>query len=203
MGKKIKQSILSNIYNYISSIIEIDDNEWSYYSAMFEIKEIKKKDILLMPDSICKNVYFVNHGLLRIFFLDRNGNEITFYFALENDLATDLESFLLETPSHYCIQALEDTQVVVWSRYMIQDGYYHLRYGDRLARIILEKYFVLFSRKLQSLYTKNPLERYNDMIKRYPTIMQRIPQHYIASYLNITSVHLSRLKRLNKKINKC
>ena len=185
---------LEHIHKMILEVVDIDAIEWANYSAMFEIKEFKKKEVILNVNSICQNVYFVNSGLLRTYFTDKNGRESTFHFAQEFDLATDLESFIQQTPSKYHIQALEETQVVVWPHKMVFDGYKNLRNGEKLGRMLTEKYFILFSNKIQSLYTKTPLERYNEMNKRFPTILQRVPQHYIASYLNITSVHLSRLK---------
>ncbi len=185
---------LEYIHKMILEVVDIDAIEWANYSAMFEIKEFKKKEVILNVNSICQNVYFVNSGLLRTYFTDKNGRESTFHFAQEFDLATDLESFIQQTPSKYHIQALEETQVVVWPHKMVFDGYKNLRNGEKLGRMLTEKYFILFSNKIQSLYTKTPLERYNEMNKRFPTILQRVPQHYIASYLNITSVHLSRLK---------
>lgn len=77
---------------------------------------------------------------------------------------------------------------------MLQKGYTKLRYGEKLGRLLVEDYFFIFSDKIQSIYTQSPLERYNNLTSRFPNIFQRVPQHLIASYLNISSVHLSRLK---------
>ena len=77
---------------------------------------------------------------------------------------------------------------------MLHDGYKKLKNGEKLGRLLAEEYFFLFSEKIRSIYTMSPLERYEDLTKKFPGILQRVPQHYIASYLNISSVHLSRLK---------
>ncbi len=185
---------LHNIRRMLSSIIEIDDKEWDYFSAALEVKTFKKKELLLSADTICKNVYFVNIGLLRIFFTDKNGRESTFHFAQEYDLATDYESFLQHSPSKYFIQALEDTEVVVMTHDMVIEGYKKLRSGEKLGRLLTEKYFILYCNKIQALYTLTPIERYRAMNKLFPSVLQKVPQHFIASYLNISSVHLSRLK---------
>lgn len=185
---------IEDIHRMLSSIIEIDIKEWEYFSGLFEVKEFKKKEILLHADTICKNIYFVNSGLLRMYFTDNNGRESSFHFVPEHDFATDYESFLQHTPSKYYIQALEDTQVVIISNTMVLDGYKKLRYGEKLGRVITEKYFIIYCKKIQALYTQTPLDRYREMNKLFPFILQRVPQHYIASYLNISSVHLSRLK---------
>ncbi len=190
-------SKLSKIQTAIKSLIDINDKEWSYYSSLFTTKNYTKKEILLQPNNVCDNIFFINKGLLRIFFMDKNGNESTFYFSQENDFAVDYESFLNRTPSNYTIEAMEDTQVVHMSYKMVIDGYKKLRNGEKLGRLLAEKYFIIFSRKIQNIYTKTPYERYELMNTQFPNIRQRVSQHYIASYLNISSVHLSRL--INKK----
>ncbi len=191
-------SELSHIQANINSLIEMNEEEWTYYSAMFRVKEFKKKEILLEVNDICSNIFFVNKGLLRIYFIEKNGDESTIYFSQENDFAVDYDSFLNQTPSNYTIEAMEDSQVVFMSNKMVVEGYNKLRNGEKLGRLLAEKYFLIFSKKIQNIYTKTPFERYLLMNEQFPNIRQRVPQHYIASYLNISSVHLSRL--INKKL---
>jgi CRP-like cAMP-binding protein len=186
-----------NIHKVISTYIEMSEEEWVHYSSMLQVKEIKKKSIILSEGNICKEVFFINKGLLRIFFVDNNGEEKTFHFALENTFATDYKSFLKEIPSNYSIQAMEDTQVLVMSLDMILGGYKMLSNGEKLGRLLAEDYFFMFNDKIQAIYTQTPLERYNDLTRSFPKIFQRVPQHLIASYLNISSVHLSRLINAN------
>lgn len=183
-----------NIHQVISSHIQVSDEEWAYYSSLLEVKVFKKKTMLLSEGTICKEVFFVNSGLLRIYFVDNNGEEKTFHFALEKTFATDYKSFLKGIPSNYSIQAMEDTEVLVMSLEMVQNGYSKLRFGEKLGRRIAEDYFCMFNDKIQAIYTQTPLERYNSLTASFPNIFQRVSQHLIASYLNISSVHLSRLK---------
>jgi CRP-like cAMP-binding protein len=187
-----------NIHQVISNYIEISDEEWAYYSSKLRVKEFKKKSIVLNEGNVCRDVFFINSGLLRVYFVDNNGEEKTFHFALENTFATDYESFLKVIPANYSIQAMEDTQVVSMSLEMLQEGYEKLRYGEKLGRQLAEDYFFMFNNKIQSFYTRTSLERYNDLTTKFPEIFQRVPQHYIASFLNISPVHLSRLKNANK-----
>lgn len=77
---------------------------------------------------------------------------------------------------------------------MLNEGYEKLRYGEKLGRLLAEEYFFIFNEKIQSIYTQTPIERYNSLNKKFSNILQRVTQHHIASYLNITPVHLSRLK---------
>ena len=185
---------LENIKKVISNYIEISEEEWISYSSKFCVKEIEKKEIILKQGDICHDVVFVVKGMLRMFFVDNDGEEKTFHFSFENTFSADYESFLKKIPSNYSIQALEDTTIVLMSYEMLHDGYKYLRNGEKLGRLLAEEYFFIFSDKIQSIYTKCPIERYNNLNRKFPNILQRIPQHYIASYLNVSSVHLSRLK---------
>ena len=187
-------SSIENIHRVISSYIEINDAEWTNYSSMFRIKTFKKKEIILNAGTVCREVLFVDSGLLRIYFADKEGNEKTFHFSQENSFATDYESFLNRTPSNYSIQAMENSTVIIMSYEMLHSGYKTLRFGEKLGRKLAEDYFFMLSDKIQSIYTQSPMERYNNMNEKFPKILQRVPQHYIASYLNVSSVHLSRLK---------
>ena len=185
---------LEKIKKVISHYIEISNEEWMSYSSKFQVKEIMKKEIILSQGDICRDVFFVVDGLLRVFFVDNNGEEKTFHFSFENTFSADYESFLKKIPSNYSIQALEDTTIVLMSFEMLHDGYKILANGEKLGRLLAEEYFFIFNDNIQAIYTQSPIVRYNNLIKKFPNILQRIPQHYIASYLNISSVHLSRLK---------
>jgi CRP-like cAMP-binding protein len=184
---------LKNIHQLISNLIEMNEAEWANYSSMLRVKEISKKSVILSEGKVCKDVFFVNTGLLRIYFVDNKGEEKTFHFALENTFATDYKSLLRGLPSNYSIQAMEDTQVVIMSLEMLLAGFEILRNGEKLGRLLAEHYFFMFNEKLQSIYTETPLERYHNLNLSFPNIFQRVPQHIIASYLNISSVHLSRI----------
>ncbi|MFD2907550.1 Crp/Fnr family transcriptional regulator [Flavobacterium ardleyense] len=185
---------LQNIKKLISHYIEISDEEWISYAAKLCVKKIEKKEIILTQGEICQDVFFVVDGLLRVYFVDDEREEKTFHFSFENTFSADYESFLKKIPSNYSIQALEETTVILMSYEMLHDGYKTLRNGERLGRLLTEEYFFIFNDKIQAMYTQSPLERYNNLTKKFPNILQRVPQHYIASYLNISSVHLSRLK---------
>lgn len=185
---------LSAITALIHQIIPIDSDEWSDYSSLFTIMSVSKKQHILKQNEHAKAVYFVNKGLFRVYFVDEYGEEKTFHFAIENSFVTDYKSVLKQTPATYSIQALEDAEIVIMSREQLFYGYERLKYGDRLGRLLAEQYFFLFNDKLEEIYTQSPIERYRTMQHQFPGLIQRVPQHMIASYLNISPVHLSRLK---------
>lgn len=194
----LENSGIGALYQLITNYIDITDSELEYCLSMLSSKVYKKKEMLLKEGEICSKIYFVGKGLLRIFFMDEKGEEKTFHFCLENTFGTDYESFLKGIPSSFSIQAMEDTEVLVISFEMLQNIYRVLKQGEKLGRLITEEYFFMVNDKIKVMYVNSPLVRYNDMNKKFPKILQRVPQHCIASYLNITPVHLSRLKYMNE-----
>lgn len=202
--KKIKTEHLKdygiiNLYRMIISYIYISDTEWQYCQSMLSSSFFLKKSMLLNENDDCDKIFFVVSGLLRIYFADEKGEEKTFHFCLENTFATDYESFLKNVPSNHSIQAMEDTVVIVISREMLHNFYNTVRYGEKLGRLITQEYFFIINDKIKALYTNSPKERYVSMNRHFPNLFQRVPQYYIASYLNITPVHLSRLKYTLRK----
>jgi hypothetical protein len=99
----------------------------------------------------------------------------------------------------YTLEALERTEAIVLPRTSIEWGYQHLEQGDRLGRLIAEYYFIYQDQRIYNLYSRTPKERYDAITEVFPDIHNRVPQHMIASYLGITSVHLSRLKKEDRR----
>lgn len=102
---------------------------------------------------------------------------------------------MLKAPANNNIQAIEKTEVVVMPRMVIEWGYTNLKQGDKMGRLIAEYYFIYFDNRLKNQYLYTPAQRYENISKVFPNIHNRVPQHMIASYLGVSPVHLSRLKK--------
>lgn len=194
---KNQEESLRVFFKVISSIIEMSPEEMHYYSNLLSVVKFKKGDMLLKAGDVCRSVFFINKGLCRTFFLNSKGEESTFHFTTEEGFVTDYESLLSIQPAYFSIQALETVEAVVMSHHTIHDGYKNLREGEKLGRVLAERYLFIFTNKVRDMYTETALTRYRRMNSRYPNILQRVPQHMIASYLGISPVHLSRLKSDN------
>lgn len=159
----------------------------------------KKQEILSRPDSVPNEIFFISEGIIRVTFTDNKGLEHTTHFALENHFIADYSCFILKQPSLYTLQAIEDTSVVVMPRETVEWGYNNLTEGNKLGRLIAEYYFIYQDNRINNLYARTPKERYDSITDVFPGIHNRVPQHMIASYLGITPVHLSRLKKAEFK----
>jgi CRP-like cAMP-binding protein len=179
----------------IRQMIAADNAELDEFLGMCTVKNFKRKSVLSTSNRICDEVYFINKGLTRSILVDKEGVEHTTHFSYENQFIADYASFLQRLPSIYSIQALEDSEMVIMPRKAIDWGYQNLKQGDRLGRAIAEYYFIYNDNRIKALYAMLPKERYDAIDSIFPDIHNRVPQHMIASYLGITPIHLSRLKK--------
>ncbi|GAB4405544.1 MAG: Crp/Fnr family transcriptional regulator [Bacteroidia bacterium] len=179
----------------LGQLIGFAPDEWQVLEEGCFVRHYCKKDLLVQPGRVCDETFFVVRGLIRVLVTDTAGSEHTVHFALENQFIAEYSSFLQRVPAHYTLQALEDTEVVVMPRPVVEWGYRHLQEGQKLGRLIAEFYFLYLDNRIKNLYVKTPLERYEGLSKIFPGIHNRVPQHMLASYLGITPVHLSRLKK--------
>jgi len=118
---------------------------------------------------------------------------------MENQFIADYSAFILKQPSLYTLRAEEETEAVILPRSAVEWGYKNLKQGDKLGRLIAEFYFIYHDNRLKNFYARTPKERYDTITEIFPNIHNRLPQHMIASYLGITPVHLSRLKKAGIK----
>ena len=179
----------------ISQMISLSEDEAEDFMAMCYRKKFKKKEILSEDDKIIDEVYFIEKGIIRVKIFDLSGSEHTVHFAIENQFIADYRAFLTREKSRYQLEAMEPTEVIVLPKEAIEWGYENLKEGQKLGRLIAEYYFTYLDRRIEHLYTLSPMQRYDLMNQIFPDIHNRVPQHMIASYLGITPIHLSRIKR--------
>lgn len=179
----------------LRQMIAISNQELEQFNALLFEKKLGKSAILSTPGSIPNEIYFIKKGLLRVMISDAKGEEHTIHFALENQFIADYSNFMLSSPAMYTMQALEPTELVVLPRKAVEWGYANLQEGNKLGRLIAEFYFIYQDNRIKNMYARTPKQRYDAISEVFPNIHNRVPQHMIASYLGITPVHLSRLKK--------
>jgi CRP-like cAMP-binding protein len=191
--------MMQQIEKAIRSMIAISEEEMQQLLAFCEVKTFKKKEFLSREGKIPQEVYFINRGIVRNMISDSDGNEHTIHFTLENQFIADYAAFLQQEIALQSIQALEETEVVVMPRKAIDYGYQQLEEGEKLGRLIAEYNFIYLDNRMKTTYSKTPAERYENLESIFPNIHNRVSQRLIASYLNITPIHLSRLKHSFRK----
>lgn len=186
---------METISQVIRQMISISEDELTGFLNKAYTRNFKRQEIVSRPGIIPNDIFFINTGLIRVIVTDRDLTEHTIHFALENQFIADYSCFMQKKPSLYTLQAIEATEVVVLPRSAIEWGYNSLAEGQKMGRLIAEYYFIYQDDRIKNQYARTPKERYDSITEVFPNIHNRVPQHMIASYLGITPVHLSRLKK--------
>lgn len=166
---------------------------WDKFNHLFKRQEVPAKTILLQEGRISKTMFFIEKGCLRTW-INNDGKEITTQFFFEGDSVSSIESFRTSQPSLYSIESLEPCILQTISQQDFQDALKNLPEIKKKLEAHLFRRLVQMQELFYSYLKNNPQQRYEELIERHPHIVQRIPQHYIASYLGITSVSLSRIR---------
>ncbi|MCJ8210162.1 Crp/Fnr family transcriptional regulator [Mucilaginibacter sp. RS28] len=183
--------------DYLSRYITYTDEEWAIASKGFVFSTLKKKAYFAEVGKVSNELGFIYKGSARYLHI-RNGEEITNYFTFAPDFISAYKSFLRREPGHNYIQMLEDSELVIvthkhWHFMLEHPQLAHKT--ERLGRLIAEHYLCCYDDRVASFVTKSPEERYLELLDEGKEVIQRIPQHYIANFLGITPVSLSRIRR--------
>jgi CRP-like cAMP-binding protein len=139
---------------------------------------------------------------MRAFYTDDKGDDFTMYFAFQNWWTGDKSSFYAGSPSRFNVQALEDSLILKADKSKWEKALDDVPSFEKWYRIKTRKSYEAAQQKIIENQTRSAEEKYLDLLKRSPEIVQRIPQHYIASYLGIRPQSLSRIrKNLSGKIS--
>jgi CRP-like cAMP-binding protein len=164
----------------------------------FETKSIKKKTILLNARKTAKEVYYIINGCLRLFYI-KDGLDISSYFFTEAMFAGAYESFISQQPSRQAIETIEDCELVIIPYAKLQGLYTDQPEMNSIVRKIVEQRFVSLHKLFTSYILDSPEERYLYLLKENPGLLNRVPQHHIATFLGITPVSLSRIRNRVRK----
>jgi len=169
------------------------NTEWNDFKHLLIRQEIAAKTTLLAEGQISKTIFFVEKGCLRSWF-NNNGKDVTFQFFFEGQGVSSIESFMTEQPSMFTIESIEPCVIFAISKKdfetIINTSPAFKQYFDEFIFQRLIFYQQLFLSRIKD----NPEMRYKELLAQHPEIIRRVPQHYIASYLGITSVSLSRIR---------
>ena len=189
----------SSIRKYVSKFLSFTEAEWQMHQSLLTLKWLKKGEFLLTAGQVCNHVSFINTGHFRVYNMVYD-EERTSNFEFEGNYVTDYCSFLTRQPSSDCIVAMDDAQVLQLSYENMQSTFEKSPVWQKFGRLIAEHTFIKAELRAKSLLFKTPEELYLELMKERPKVMERIPQHYIASYCGIKPESLSRIrKRLSEK----
>lgn len=183
------------LHEKFNTVISVNEDELSYCKTLFLPKKLRKRQFLLQEGDVCKYQAFVEKGLLRSFRVDEKGSDHILQFAVEGWWAADLSSYITGEPSHFNIEALEDSELLLLSKPSWDALMQHSPKFEHYFRIIIQNNLIATQKRLLESRTETAEEMYLNFVEGYPGCMQRIPQHMIASFIGVSRETLSRLRR--------
>lgn len=185
---------MEQIRNYFENITSMSDKDWLCFSSKLERRNFPKKAVLLEAGKIEKYLSFVEKGIVRLY-IPKEENDITFFFAFQNEFISGYDSFLTQTASTYQIETLTKTSLWRLSYSDLQKIYKETEVGNFIGRNAGEQLYMNTLRRELSLLNDTAEQRYLKLFKEQPRIFEQIPLKYIASYIGITPQALSRIRR--------
>jgi CRP-like cAMP-binding protein len=181
----------------LEKFVIFNEAEWILFTQHLSFSTLKKKQHFATPEKVCDKVAFIVTGSVRYYHI-KDGEDITGYFSFENELVSSYKSYLTRQRGQVYIQALEDTRLINISRNDMDQMLTNpmLAYKmERFGRLVAEHYLCCYEDRVASFITQTAEERYLNLFSTGGEVLQRIPQHYIANFLGITPVSLSRIRR--------
>jgi CRP-like cAMP-binding protein len=182
------------LLDYINKHVNLTADEEAFLTSKVSYRKYLKGQYIVQQGDVCKYECFVISGCTKTFFIDEEGQEHIIMFAIEDWWASDLGSFITQTPADFSVQCIENTEFIMFSNDDIEDLYSEIPKLERFFRLIIERAFVASQKRLIRNFSLSAKDRYLYFKKQYPKIDQRIPQYMIASYLGVTKEFLSKIK---------
>ncbi|TAI47000.1 Crp/Fnr family transcriptional regulator [Flagellimonas allohymeniacidonis] len=180
-------------FNQLDNLVPLD-----LISKIFELMEqhsFPKNHLLHEKGTVCKHIYLIHKGLARTFFY-KHGKDITVHLASEGEVITAVDSIISLKKSRYNVELLEDSEVLSISYKTLQDLLSQYPEYEKYVRLVLERMYTEGADRIEEFLFYSAKERYENLIRTRPQLIQRVNLGHIASYLGMTQETLSRIRKM-------
>ncbi len=199
LADRTRRAGLERFRRVIERQTYLPESEWEFIAPQLVERRFEKNAYLVCAGDVASNFYFIIEGLVRFFYSTEDGKEFNKHFAMQNGFAGSFHSLVLGEPCGYFIQALERTTTLVLPNSTLYELYERHPCWERFGRRNAERLVIIKEAREKELLL-DPLEtRYLRFLQEFPGLVDRIPQYHLASFLGVTDVALSRIRR---KINR-
>jgi len=187
--------LYTQINKNISRYVTFEKEELDIFDSLLEYKKIPKKTILLHEGEKCNFEAFVIKGCIRKYYIDSNGIEVILQLAIENAWVSDISFSIYEdSPSDVFIETLEDCEFFMFNPESKEVLFAKAPRFERAFRILMQRNLAVTQKRLFNAISKTATDKYLEFLDKYPTLSQRVAQHYIASFLGISPEFLSKIR---------
>ncbi|WP_313807173.1 Crp/Fnr family transcriptional regulator [Flavobacterium sp.] len=183
-----------SLLNHIQRKTILNQEEQGKLLSKIESRTLKKKEHLLKEGDVCNFFCFIEKGCGRIYLINEKGNEQTLQFGIEDWWIVDYMSYSTENPSHFYIQAIENSDVLILHKNDLEQLLKEIPKLERYFRIVLQKSFAASQMRIKFLFTMSAEERYHHFNNSFPEFVQRVPQYMLASYLDFSAEFMSKIR---------
>lgn len=166
---------------------------WESYRHLFREEQVPARTILLREGEVSRHAYYILQGSLRLWF-NNNGKDVTFQFFFEQQGVSSFDSFRRGEPSLFNLETIEPSSLLVLMKENMEQLMEEVPGFREYVQESIYQRVGHYARLFLSRIKDTPRERYLSLLEEHPHIIRRVPQHYIASYLGITAVSLSRIR---------
>jgi CRP/FNR family transcriptional regulator, anaerobic regulatory protein len=185
------KNILNNINRYVS-LNEVDEKE---FVSIIRTTHVRKRQFIVQPNFICSHQTYVLKGAFRSYFVSDQGIDHTIQFAVEDWFISDFNSYINQSPASLFVEALEDGIVQQITYDDVEKLCEKNPKFERYFRLVAQKSFAFSQRRVLSNLGKSAENRYIEFLSLYPSIVQRVPQYALASYLGMSPEFLSKIRK--------
>ena len=179
----------------IDKLVSPPAEEWQNFATLFAHRKLDSGKFFVRAGEASVSLCFVNAGLLRFFYETGDGKEFNKSFSKENEFAGNYSAYLTATESRFNIQALEDSHLLVAKFSDITALYDRHPCWQQFGRSMAEQLYIKKEQREAEFLLDDASTRYRNFLLRYPGLEDRVTQYHVASYLGITPVALSRIRR--------
>ena len=198
MQKKELDIHWDRLYEFLKRFIPLSEEEFLLWKPSFSIKKLGKKKLLLAKGEVEDHLHIVSEGLVRKYMKVKKG-DVTIQIAPEGHMIHSESSFHTRQPSNVFVETIEPSILISISYDHLQELFDKFPLAEKMGRIFVTEMFIIKDKRYFEILKKSTREIFLDYMKTHPQMLQRVPQKYIASYLNIKPETFSRLKHLLKK----
>jgi CRP/FNR family transcriptional regulator, anaerobic regulatory protein len=197
LPSQIKQ--FDEMIDFLKSVYQVPDDLKEAIWKKTHLLKVGKRKHILKAGEVCHDLYFIRKGLLRCYYYTRKGKEVSTWFMWENDVCVSIPSFYRQVPGYEYIQAIEDCELICIRYEDLYELFRNYPGFNFIGRELLQKYLLDWALQLQDIRLLRTQERYESLRERQPDHIRRIPQKYLASFLDMLPTSLSRIRRQRKK----